>query len=261
MGHGWAWIYGITSSIGSIASGILNQSDYTRFLRRQGQQVPGNFFAPFIPGVLIPIFGILTASASVKLYGGQPIWNPLQLVIQWMVNDYSATSRAGAFFAGLGLFISQASENITSNGYSAGMDLAGLFPKWINIRRGAIICSLLSWVVQPWLFYNTSSVFMATMSSFSVFLAPLTAIMICDFFVLRHGRIELTHLYVPSKDGAYWYTYGVNWRAVVTWLVAFVPALPGMIATLNGHITVSRGAMQFYWGNYIFGMFIGFYAC
>lgn len=255
MSHGWAWVYGITSTIGSLCAGILNQADFTRFVRSQGIQVPGSIFSPLIPGIIVPVFGLLTASASVTIYGGDPIWNPLDLVIKWLTVDFSATSRAAAFFCGLGFAISQFSQNIASNGYSAGMDLSGLFPKWINIRRGSIICALLSWVVQPWLFYNTSSVFMATMSSFSVFLAPLTGIMICDYYLLRRGRIELSNLYTPSKEGAYWYSSGFNWRAVITWIIGFVPAMPGMIATLNGHVTVSLGGMQYYWGNYIFGFF------
>ena len=254
MTHGWAWFYGITSSIGSVASGIVNQADFSRFMRKQGQQVPGTIISTLIlPGIVVPLFGILTASATMSLYGGQPIWNPPMLIIQWTTNDYSATSRAAGFFCGLGFVLGQFAENIASNGYAAGMDLAGLFPKWIDIRRGSIIAALLSWVVQPWLFYNTSSVFMATMSAFSVFLAPLTGIMICDYFLIRGRRIELSHLYVPSADGAYWYTWGFNWRAVVTWVACFAPALPGMIATLNEHVTVSVGALRYYWGNYVFG--------
>lgn len=131
--------------------------------------------------------------------------------------------------------------------------MAGMLPKWINIRRGCFIAALLSWAVQPWLFYNTSSTFVATMASFSVFLAPLTGIMMCDYFVLRRQNIELSNLYSPSKEGAYWYTYGVNWRAVVTWIVCFTPAMPGMIATLATGVTIDQGAMNYYWGNYIFG--------
>ena len=254
MTHGWAWFYGITSSVGSVASGIVNQSDFTRFMHKQGQQIPGTIISTLIlPGIVVPLFGILTASASMNLYH-EAFWNPPNLMIEWLKNDFSATSRAAAFFCGLGFVTGQAAENIASNGYAAGMDLAGLFPKWIDIRRGSIIAALLSWVVQPWLFYNTSSVFMATMSAFSVFLAPLTGIMICDYFLVRRCRVELSHLYTASPEGAYWYTFGFNWRAIVTWFVCFAPALPGMIATLNTSVTINVGALRYYWGNYIFGM-------
>jgi len=84
----WAWLYAITSSVGGISSGILNQSDFTRFATKQGVQVPGQFLGTFIIGTIVPILALLTASASVKLYADNesvvtPIWNPLVLIIQW----------------------------------------------------------------------------------------------------------------------------------------------------------------------------------
>ncbi|RVX68775.1 hypothetical protein B0A52_07661 [Exophiala mesophila] len=253
MNYAWAWVYAIVASLGGISAGIINQSDFTRFARRQGVQVPGILFSLFIPGMAVPIMGLLTASASVEIYGGDPFWNPLTLITQWMLDDYSATSRAAAFFCGLGFIISQLAENIMANGYAAGMDLAGLFPKFINIRRGAIIGALLSWVVQPWLFYNTSSVFVATAASFSVFLGPLTGIMLADYYIIRRQNIEVTQLYTGSSEGSYYFWYGFNLRAIIVWVVCFVPAMPGMIGTLNPNIYVGQGAIQYYWGNYLFG--------
>lgn len=250
----WAWFYAITSTVGGISSGILNQSDYTRFAKKQGHQVPGTIFGLFLVGTLVPILSILTASASVEIYGEEPFWNPLTLVIQWMLDDYSPGNRAGAFFCSLAFVISQLAENILGNGFAAGMDLAGLFPKYINMRRGCLLCAILSWIVQPWLFYNTASVFVAVMASFSVFLAPLTGIMLADYFIIRKQRIQLHQLYTGSEEGAYFYTGGVNWRAMVTWVVCFTPAIPGMIATLNPTVILGEEIMNYYRGNYIFGM-------
>jgi NCS1 family nucleobase:cation symporter-1 len=249
----WAWFYAITSSVGSISSGILNQSDYTRFAVKQGRQVYGTIFGLFFVGTLVPILSILTASASVEIYGAEPYWNPLTLIIQWLLDDYSSANRAAAFFCSLAFVISQLAENILGNGFAAGMDLAGLFPKYINMRRGCLICAILSWVVQPWLFYNTASIFVSVMASFSVFLAPLTGIMLVDYFVIRKQNIELMQLYTGSNEGAYYFTGGVNWRAIFTWVICFTPAMPGMIASLNTNIVLGEGIMNYYRGNYIFG--------
>ncbi|EHA53309.1 thiamine transporter [Pyricularia oryzae 70-15] len=252
----WTWFYAITSGIGAISAGILNQADFTRFAKRQGDQVPGLAFATFVPGTMVPLMGILTASASLVVWDGQPpFWNPLYIVIQWMVDDYTAGRRAAAFFCSLGLVCSQLAENIMGNGYAAGMDLAGLFPRYINIRRGCMICAALSWVVQPWLFYNTSSVFVATMASFSVFLAPLTGIMVTDYFLLRKQKIELSQLYTLDKDGSYFFTHGFNLRAILVWILCFVPAVPGMVGRLNPNISVPDGLVKYNTGNYFFGFF------
>lgn len=111
MSTSWAWIYGIVASVGNISAGILNQSDFTRFARRQGVQVPGMIISLLVPGVVVPIFGILTASATMAIYGGEAYWNPLTILHQWMLDDYSTKARAAAFFCSLGFVISQLAEN------------------------------------------------------------------------------------------------------------------------------------------------------
>lgn len=252
MPRSWAWLYGISTNVGGVATGVVNMSDYTRFAKKQGVQVWGTLFALQILGTIIPVFALLTGSATIKIWGGDPYWNPLTIVSQWMADDYSPAARAGAFFCGFGLLISQISGNIYGNAYAGGIDLSGLFPTYIDIRRGCFIVALLSWVIQPWLFFNTSSVFMATMSSFTVFLVPLIGVMVADYFFIRHQRIELSHLYTSSREGAYYFTGGFNWRALLTWVVCFAPGLPGMISSINPSITVSKGAENYFRGNYIF---------
>lgn len=253
---GWAWVYGIVASVGNISAGIVNQSDFTRFARKQGIQVPGMVFSLLVPGMIVPVFGILSASASMEIWKvEEPFWNPLAIVVQWMLDDYSPKARAGAFFCSFGFVLGQVAENILGNGYAAGMDLAGLFPTYISIRRGSLIAALLSWAVMPWEFYNTASTFVAVAASFSVFLGPLTGIMMADYFIIRRQKIQLSHLYTGSKEGSYWYTYGFNWRGFVAWVVCFVPAMPGMIANVNASVTVSEGLYHYYLGNYLFGFF------
>ncbi|UQC90027.1 NCS1 nucleoside transporter [Colletotrichum lupini] len=241
-------------TVGNISAGILNQSDFTRFARKQGIQVPGIIFSLFIPGMIVPIFAILTASASMEIWElEEPMWNPLTVITQWMMDDYSSKARAGAFFCSLGFVLGQIAENILGNGYAAGMDLAGLLPTWITIKRGALLAAALSWAVQPWEFYNTASTFVSVAASFSVFMGPLTGIMMTDYFVVRRQKIEISQLYTGSKEGAYWYTYGFNWRAFVAWVVCFVPAMPGMIAAVNPNVKINDGLYKYYLGNYIFG--------
>jgi nucleobase:cation symporter-1, NCS1 family len=251
----WAWVYGLIASIGNISSGIINQSDFTRFARKQGVQVPGIAFSLLGVGMVVPIFAMLTASASLDLWPelNEPIWNPLAVIFQWMAESYSAGSRAAAFFCSLGFVFGQVAENIMGNGYAAGMDLAGLFPKWITIQRGALLAAALSWAVCPWEFYNTASVFVAVAGSFSVFLGPLTGIMIADYWIIRRQKIQISPLYTGASDGSYWYFYGFNWRAIVAWVVCFVPAMPGMIANVNPNVIVSQGVLNYYRGNYLFG--------
>lgn len=52
--------------------------------------------------------------------------------------------RAAVFFAGLSLALSQLAINTVLNAVSTGMDIAGLWPRFINIRRGAYILAIVS---------------------------------------------------------------------------------------------------------------------
>ncbi|KAF3903247.1 hypothetical protein ABW20_dc0105733 [Dactylellina cionopaga] len=249
----WTWLYGITSILGAIASGILNHADFTRFARRQGVQTSGTLFGLLIPGVIIPLLGIVTASMNTDA-SGQPIWNPVDLLMDRLARDYTFLTRAACFFCAAGLITSQLAQNVLGNAYAAGMGLAGLFPKYINIKRGCILAAALSWLFQPWQFYYVSTMYLDIMSDFSVFLMPLTGIMISDYFLVRKQRLQLTHLYTRGTEGSYYFTFGVNWRAVFVWLACVAPAIPGMVDNLTvKDRTEVTAAVLYYRGFCIFG--------
>lgn len=178
--------------------------------------------------------------------------------MMWLEDDYNAKARVGAFFAGLALVISQIGINSGGNAIGGGMDLASIFPKYVNIRRGALIIFLLAWPTQPWLFYNTDSVFLVVMSSFSVFVTPLIAVYICDFYVVRRQTIKLTDCFIDSKESIYWFNGGVNWRSIVSFLAGCAPGLPGLINSANPSIEISSGCTYFNYGSFIFQFLISF---
>jgi NCS1 family nucleobase:cation symporter-1 len=165
---GWAVIQGVTSVIGGIAVGLTNQSDYSRFARRPGDQVFGQWFSILTLGTILPLFGCLTSSASVQLYG-EAYWNPPDLVLHWLDDNYTAKSRAAAFFAGCGLVVCQLAINTIDNAFSAGMDLAGLFPKYFNIRRGAYFALILSIAMCPWELLASAGTFISVMGACKYF--------------------------------------------------------------------------------------------
>jgi cytosine/uracil/thiamine/allantoin permease len=59
----------------SLQVGLTNQPDYSRFARRPGDQVFGQYFAIIFAGTIFPLFGCLTASAT-QAYLGEAVWNP-----------------------------------------------------------------------------------------------------------------------------------------------------------------------------------------
>ncbi|KAF2194343.1 NCS1 nucleoside transporter family protein [Zopfia rhizophila CBS 207.26] len=248
----WLMVYGIVSTIGSISAGILNQNDYARFAIApkhaiMGQVVPFPFYS-----ILCSMTGILVTAATQNRFSGEAIWN-LPSMFARLAEDGGPSARAGAFFAGVCLVISQIGTNVPGNALSGGFDLAATFPRFINIRRGAYITALLSVVVNPWRLVNSATTFLTVLSSYSVFLGPMTGLMVSSYLFVNKRKINVDDLYRGDKSSIYWFTAGVNWRAILAWLCGALPCLPGFIAGVNTSVDVPSGAIELYYLSYMYG--------
>lgn len=111
--------------------------------------------------------GIAVTSTGQHLYG-EVLWDPLRLIDKW-------DNRVAAFFASFGFALSTIGTNISANSLSAANDLTALFPQYINIRRGQVICALIgSWVLCPWKILASAPGFLSFMAGYTVFLGPFT---------------------------------------------------------------------------------------
>lgn len=95
----------------------------------------------------------------------------------------------------------------TGNALSGGFDLAATFPRFINIRRGAYLTALFSMAVNPQRLVNTATTFISVLGSYSVFLGPMTGLMISSYFVMHKRKINVDDLFVGNKSIIYWYTW------------------------------------------------------
>ncbi|KAK8112061.1 NCS1 nucleoside transporter [Apiospora kogelbergensis] len=205
-----------------------------------GDQVLGQYSSIILLGTIMPFFGCLASSASREIYG-EAIWNPPNLVQRWLDTSYSPGARAAAFFAGLGLLVCQLAICTIDDGFSgAVMDLAGLVPTYIDIRRGAYVVLVLSIAMCPWELLASAGVFINILSAYGVFLGPIVGIMTCEYWVLRKRRVKLTDLYHPGRSGVYYYWNGVNVRAFVSWILGFSYLIPGFVHNVNPAIEVPK---------------------
>ena len=265
---GFRVIQGITSVAGTYTGGSDRVSDWTRYGRRRHTSTPAIFMLAFTV-ILTALIGIISTSALAERYGRLE-WNPL-IMLQWVqANYYTPKCRAGTFFAGLGLLSVTVFVNYTQNCVSSGMDVAMLgksfttsqeekltnyitVPKYVSQRRGAIIFSILGVLANPWRFLTQAETFITVLSSFGVFMSPAAAILIVDFWIIRRQRWDIPDLY--KTDGIYWFNAGVNWRAIVAYLIGMWPALPGFINAVSGmevHIVWRR----FYQISFFFGYLV-----
>ncbi|AJT95527.1 Thi72p [Saccharomyces cerevisiae YJM1332] len=252
----WAWVYTISYWYGSVSPGCTNQSDFSRFGSSNCAIWTGTIVALLIPATLIPVFGIIGASACEKLYG-QTFWMPMDIFDNWLTTNYSAGARAATFFCGFCFVMSQISYTISNCGFASGMDLAGLLPRYVDIKRGAIFAACVSWACLPWNFYNSSSTFLTVMSSFGVVMTPIITVMICDNFLIRKRQYSVTNAFVLK--GEYYFTKGVNWRAIVAWVCGMAPGLPGIAWEVNNDYFHNTGIINFFYGDSFFSFLISFF--
>jgi nucleobase:cation symporter-1, NCS1 family len=247
---GFRVMQGITSVAGTYTGGSDRVSDWTRYSKKRHSYTPA-VISLFLTVVLTALIGIITASALSEVYG-EVQWNPLISLQQVQATTYTAKCRAGTFFAGLGLLCLTVFVNYTQNCVSSGMDLAMLFPAYFSQRRGAIVFSILGVLAQPWRFLTQAQTFITVLSSFGVFLSPAGAILIVDFFLVRHQKWKIPDLYQPH--GIYWFWNGLNWRAFVAYFLAMWPALPGFVNAVSTHgANVNEVWIRFYQLSFFFG--------
>lgn len=204
-------------------------------------------YVPFLPVIFtfISFIGIASSSAGAARYGTLE-WDPMALISHW-------SSRACRFFAAFSFALAALGVNISANSLSAANDLTALFPQYINIRRGQLLCAIIAWALVPWKILKSAGSFLNFMSAYAVFLGPIAAIMVFDFYVIHGRRYDTLALYQPH--GIYRYWHGVNWRAVVAFVVGVAPNMPGFINSINPSIHVGVGNRP-----YTFGWLLGFVA-
>lgn len=142
-------MFGITAILGSWGSGVLGQSDWTRYAMQPFAPTLSQVVATPMSIAATASIGVVVTSASHDILGGQLQWNPIYLLSDIQEHYHSSPRvRAAVFFGALGVVLSQYAVSIVLNSVSCGMDLAGLWPRYINIRRGAYIMCILGIATQ-----------------------------------------------------------------------------------------------------------------
>ena len=109
-----------------------------------------SFLSQYIQLLAVPVgitlssfIGIAVTNAGISLYG-QVLWDPLKLIDHW-------DNRVCAFLTSFVFGLSTLASNISANSGHAGNEMSALYPHYINIRRGQVICAFLGgWALCPW---------------------------------------------------------------------------------------------------------------
>ncbi|KAF2033120.1 hypothetical protein EK21DRAFT_86555 [Setomelanomma holmii] len=105
--------------------------------------------------------------------------------------------------------------------------------------------------------FQKPATFVTVLSSFSVFLAPLMGVMVCDYFFIRHRKIRLRHLY-RTESSDYWFINGFNWRVIPYWIAGWAPTIGGFSVSAGGKTDALDALFQLYYTAFFTGFSISF---
>ena len=186
---------------------------------------------------LIPfIFGVATATLVtggdyvVGLIGAAPEWYAYLIIIV-------------AFVGGL-------STGSTSL-YGTGLDFSSVFPKLSRVQATIAIGTVaFAFIVVGRLYFDLLGAVNGFVGAIVVTTTPWMIIMAIGFWNRRgwYSNEDLQVFNRGKKGGRYWYTNGINWRAMFAWVVSavlglqfayFPPIIEGSLSGIAGGVDLS----------------------
>ncbi|KAL5598295.1 uncharacterized protein BROUX77_006129 [Berkeleyomyces rouxiae] len=263
----WMLVFGVCTNIGGISAHIFSQSDYTRFARQPQDQIISQLVFVPLNTIVVALIGIICTSCAVELFPKHQdtlLWEPFRFLDAAQEHYGNSLSiRFGVAIVSIAFILAQFGIAVAGNALSNGMDLAGLLPRYFNLRRGAYLTAMAAFAIQPWKLLNGASKFLVIMGAYGVFLGSLTGVMIADYYIVRNQRLKLSSLYDMTPASTYWYNGGINWRAGAAWAIGTSALLPGFYGKVVNPEAELKGWSHLYYMAWPLGCIvtIGTYVC
>ncbi|KAI7277394.1 phenylacetate 2-hydroxylase [Hortaea werneckii] len=243
------------SAIANFAALIVNNPDFARFARRPKDALWSQLITIPVGFALTSFIGIIASSSSTVIFGGDPIWDPLDLLQRFLEQpNAGGATRFGVFVIAAAFTLAQLGTNIAANSISAGTDMTALLPRWISIRRGSYICAIIGIAMCPWHLLSSSNNFTTYLSAYSVFLSSIAGVIVCDYYIVRKGYLQTRDLYSTLRSGPYHYTFGVHWRAYAAYIAGILINVVGFAGAVGNK--VPKGATYLYNLNFFCGFLV-----
>jgi NCS1 family nucleobase:cation symporter-1 len=107
----------------------------------------------------------------------------------------------------------------------------------------------------PYNLLTDSNQFTTYLSAYSVFLSSIAGVMVSDYYFVRRGYLEIKELYDARKEGPYFFTWGINWRAYAAYIGGIMINVVGFAGAV-GAKNVPKGATYLYNLNFFCGFIV-----
>ncbi|WWD16896.1 hypothetical protein CI109_101328 [Kwoniella shandongensis] len=254
--HIWLVLRAFNAGLGTASSLTVNQGDMARYADKPNSQLWTTLIGYPIASAIPCLYGILVASAAKKMTG-KAYWN-LWDTLDYMLDQYPHNSgaRFGIFLAAVAMALAYLAVNLATNSLPFGSDVSALFPRWMTIRRGQVICTALGIVIVPWKLLVSATAFITFLSGYGYWLAPIAACMFTDYYVVKKGNLIIPDLYIGDSSSRYWYNRGWNPRACTITILALVPCLPSFAASISPSLPIAQGGKNMFYISFVMTYFL-----
>jgi nucleobase:cation symporter-1, NCS1 family len=121
--------------------------------------------------------------------------------------------------------------NIVANFVSPAYDIANLFPRQVDFKRGGLIASILAVLVCPWIFVDSPKAITIFVSVFGAVLAPMYGVMMADYYLVKRQDVNTADLYTMQSTGRFHYDGGWNKVGLAALLMSGVISVGWEVST------------------------------
>ncbi|KIV77675.1 hypothetical protein PV11_09459 [Exophiala sideris] len=247
----WALLSAVNAGLGKTTTLMVNQPDIARYARNKMAPVWSQLIMFPAASTFCSAMGIYATQSIYNVWGNLD-WNPWTLNLDMLDHDFSHGFRAGIAIINIVFIYGNAITELGANVIPFGADFMSLFPRWLNIKRGMWIAYILGVAICPWQILATATGFLKFLNGYSIFLGPFLGMALTDYLVVRKGNVFVPDLF--QEGGRYWYTAGIAWRPIVTYVLSVAFVLPGFVITFGYKLAGSNGWSHLY-------AFAWFYTC
>lgn len=251
----WPMIQAINSVMGALAPVLINQPDIARYGHSYSDVTWSQGVGILISKVLVMFLSTATTAAATQVLG-KSYWNVWDLYDAILDQYWTPGARAGMVFASFGMMLAVLVTNAGSNSLPVGADLTGIFPRWLTIVRGQVLCAILAPLLVPWKIIASATSFLTFLGSYTVFLMPICACMIVDYWLVRRGNFHVPSLYTSSPKSPYSYYKGWNLRMLAAWIAGVAFTVHGVAGSLDPD-SVAEASKNMYKLGFILSFLMG----
>jgi NCS1 family nucleobase:cation symporter-1 len=92
----------------------------------------------------------------------------------------------------------------------------------------------------PWKIVHSATSLLNFMASLGIFLAPIMAITISHYWIVKSRHIDVPSLYRRHERYNYGNKFGTNWRAVFALVCSIGPSLPSLVNSVSPSLKIGK---------------------